>query len=55
MVEATEAGKVGRPALGMFTMYSWRGPVVQHLSGKFDNFAPSTGSERRHHWIACVG
>ncbi len=39
MKEAIDAGKIGRPALGVFTMYSWREPSYYHSDpwrGKWD-------------------
>jgi predicted dehydrogenase len=30
MKDAIDAGKIGRPALGVFTMYSWRDPSYYH-------------------------
>lgn len=39
MKEAIDAGKIGRPALGVFTMYSWRDPTYYQSDpwrGKWD-------------------
>ena len=39
MKEAIDAGKIGRPALGVFTMYSWREPAYYQADpwrGKWD-------------------
>ncbi len=39
MKEAIDAGKIGRPALGVFTMYSWREPAYYRTDpwrGKWD-------------------